>query len=218
MFIFETERDRAWTGEGQREGDTESETGSRLWAVSTEPDAGLEPMNREIMTWAKGGHSTDWATQAPPHFILKQPWLDALTLISPMHAKTFFSLITTMEHEFSLCRYFRLVSIILACNRSLDLLSIPPTSSFSPAPPSLCWSLAQGWCEVCSNSVSELGGIAETQPKASGNCHPRLHPGSVGTPEIHGTHLPPCHTFSGKSRVKCYNGHSGEFNMGLVVC
>ena len=36
----------------EREGDTESETGSRLWAVSTEPDAGLEPTNREIMTWA----------------------------------------------------------------------------------------------------------------------------------------------------------------------
>ena len=29
-------------GEGQREGDTESETGSRLRAVSTEPDAGLQ--------------------------------------------------------------------------------------------------------------------------------------------------------------------------------
>ena len=30
--------------------DTESEAGSRLQAVSTEPDAGLEPMNCEIMT------------------------------------------------------------------------------------------------------------------------------------------------------------------------
>ena len=34
----------------EREGDTESEAGSRLRAVSTEPDAGLEPTNREIMT------------------------------------------------------------------------------------------------------------------------------------------------------------------------
>ena len=58
-FIFETERDRAWTREVQREGDTESETGSKLWAVSTEPDAGLELTNWEIMTWAEVGRLTD---------------------------------------------------------------------------------------------------------------------------------------------------------------
>ena len=34
----------------EREGDTDSEAGSGLRAVSTEPDAGLEPTNREIMT------------------------------------------------------------------------------------------------------------------------------------------------------------------------
>ena len=33
-----------------REGDTESDTGSRLWVVSTEPDMGLKPTNWEIMT------------------------------------------------------------------------------------------------------------------------------------------------------------------------
>ena len=37
----------------EREGDTEHEAGSRLWAVSTEPDAGLELKNREIMIWAE---------------------------------------------------------------------------------------------------------------------------------------------------------------------
>ena len=37
-------------GGAEREGDAESEAGSRLRAVSTEPDAGLEPMNHEIMT------------------------------------------------------------------------------------------------------------------------------------------------------------------------
>ena len=37
-------------GGAEREGGTESEAGSRLQAVSTEPDAGLEPTNREIMT------------------------------------------------------------------------------------------------------------------------------------------------------------------------
>ena len=58
-------------GGSERQGDTESETGSRLWAVSTEPDAGLELTNREIMTWAEVGHSTDWATQAPLEEFLK---------------------------------------------------------------------------------------------------------------------------------------------------
>ena len=52
-------------GGAEREGDTESEAGSGLWAVSTEPDAGLEPTSHEIMTWAKFGRLTDWATQEP---------------------------------------------------------------------------------------------------------------------------------------------------------
>ena len=38
LLLRETKR----AGEVQREGDTESEAGSRLPAVSTEPDAGLE--------------------------------------------------------------------------------------------------------------------------------------------------------------------------------
>ena len=46
-------------GGSEKEGDTESETGSGLQAVSTEPDAGLEPTDREIMTWAEVGSSTD---------------------------------------------------------------------------------------------------------------------------------------------------------------
>ena len=37
-------------GEEQRERETESEAGSRFRAVSTEPDAGLEPTDHEIMT------------------------------------------------------------------------------------------------------------------------------------------------------------------------
>ena len=37
-------------GGAEREGDTESETGSRLRAVITEPEAGLELTDREIVT------------------------------------------------------------------------------------------------------------------------------------------------------------------------
>ena len=67
MFIYfwDGERQSMNRGGAEREGDTESETGSRLWAVSTEPDAGLELTDREIMTWAEVGCLTDWATQAP---------------------------------------------------------------------------------------------------------------------------------------------------------
>ena len=73
MFIyFEGERDRAWVGEGQREreGDTESEASSRLWTDSTEPKAGLELTNHEIMTQAEVGHLANWATQAPHGFFI----------------------------------------------------------------------------------------------------------------------------------------------------
>ena len=37
-------------GGAEREGDTEAETGSRLRAVSPEPNAELEVTDREIMT------------------------------------------------------------------------------------------------------------------------------------------------------------------------
>ena len=51
MFIFERDRDKMRVGWGrEREGDTESEAGSRLPAVSTEPDAGLGLTRCEIKT------------------------------------------------------------------------------------------------------------------------------------------------------------------------
>ena len=67
MFIYFGDRERqSMNGAGaEREGDTESEAGSRLWAMSPEPDAGLELMDHEIVTWAEVGRLTDWATQAP---------------------------------------------------------------------------------------------------------------------------------------------------------
>ena len=52
-------------GGAEREGNTQSEAGSRLWAVRTDPEAGLKLVNREIMTWVEVGHLTDGATQAP---------------------------------------------------------------------------------------------------------------------------------------------------------
>ena len=51
--------------ESEAGSDTESEAGSRLWAISPEPDAGLELTDHEIVTWAEVGRLTDWATQAP---------------------------------------------------------------------------------------------------------------------------------------------------------
>ena len=57
-------------GGAEREGDTESEAGSRLWAISPEPYAGLELMDHEIVTWAEVGRLTDWATQVPIGAIL----------------------------------------------------------------------------------------------------------------------------------------------------
>ena len=54
LFIFERQREaeHKW-GRAEREGATESEAGSRLWAVSTEPQAGLKLTNLEIMIWAE---------------------------------------------------------------------------------------------------------------------------------------------------------------------
>ena len=50
------ERDGSASGGGaEREGDTESEAGSRFWAVSLEPNVGFEPRD-----W-----TLDYATQAP---------------------------------------------------------------------------------------------------------------------------------------------------------
>ena len=48
MYLFIFDKGRAQVG--KREGNTESEAGSRLWAVSTEPDAGLKPTKHKIMT------------------------------------------------------------------------------------------------------------------------------------------------------------------------
>ena len=46
-------------GGAEREGDIESKAGSRLRAVSTEPNTEFELTNYEIMTWAEVGRLTD---------------------------------------------------------------------------------------------------------------------------------------------------------------
>ena len=50
MIERERQRQSASSGGKEKEGDTESEAGPRLSAVSTEPDTGLELTSGEIMT------------------------------------------------------------------------------------------------------------------------------------------------------------------------
>ena len=51
VYLFLREKKECeWGRSREKEGDTESEAGSRLRAVSTEPNAGLELTSCEIMT------------------------------------------------------------------------------------------------------------------------------------------------------------------------
>ena len=58
-------------GGAGREGDTESAAGSRLRAVSPEPDAGLELTNREIMTEPKSDPQPTEPPRRPYHLHFK---------------------------------------------------------------------------------------------------------------------------------------------------
>ena len=66
----EGQRERESESEERIQRDTESEAGSRLWAVRTEPDAGLELMDLEIMTSAEVGQLTNWVTQMPQYLLM----------------------------------------------------------------------------------------------------------------------------------------------------
>ena len=57
-------------GGAEREGDTELETGSRLRALSPEPDAGLELTDREIATWLKSDASPTALPRRPSKMYL----------------------------------------------------------------------------------------------------------------------------------------------------
>ena len=72
MFLnfWQRETQSVSGGGAESEGDTESEAGFKLWAVSPEPDSGLKPTNRETMTWAEVRRFTDWATQAPQKYAI----------------------------------------------------------------------------------------------------------------------------------------------------
>ncbi|XP_049470308.1 LRP chaperone MESD isoform X2 [Panthera uncia] len=70
---YDVQRQNVSRGGTEGEGDTEPEAGSRVRAVSTEPDAGPEPTNREIVTWAEVGRSTYGSTQDQLHQLLWAP-------------------------------------------------------------------------------------------------------------------------------------------------
>ena len=77
IYFWERQRQNGSALGMEREGGTESKAGSRLWAVSTEPDAGLKLTSCEIMTWAEVGRSTSWVThvlQLFPFYVLPLFW------------------------------------------------------------------------------------------------------------------------------------------------
>ena len=88
-------------GGSEREGDTELETGSRLWAVSREPDAGLELTDREIVTWAEVGRLTDWATQAPANCYFLNTAKICVTMVATLWHKVTYRLAKSLLYTWS---------------------------------------------------------------------------------------------------------------------
>ena len=79
-------------GGAEREGDTESETGSRLRAISPEPDAGLELTDREIVTWLKSDAQPTAPPRRPYNAILtEKPSLAILFQQTPPSPSLFFN-------------------------------------------------------------------------------------------------------------------------------
>ena len=100
IYFWDRERQSMSGGGAEREGDIESEAGSRLWAISTEPDAGLELTDCEIVTWAEVGHLTDWATQAPLCFLFEILILTIRTWRYSVSA-WFYSMVFTLKKIFT---------------------------------------------------------------------------------------------------------------------
>ena len=105
LFLREKEREREIMNveEAEREGDTESEAGSRFQAASTNLDMGLKLMNCD-MTWAEVESLTDWATQVPP-FCPFSNWIicffGVLSFISSLYI-----LVTNLLSDMSLAIIF----------------------------------------------------------------------------------------------------------------
>ena len=82
IYLWETQRDRAQAEEGKREKETQNSKqppGSEQ-AVSTEPDAGLEATNHEIMTWAEVDAQLTEPSRCPSKCLIKGP--QSVTLYS----------------------------------------------------------------------------------------------------------------------------------------
>ena len=69
LLYFVRGRQSSSGGGAEQEREPQNPKQAPGWAISTEANVGLEPMNCEIMTWAKVGRSTDWAAQAPLLFL-----------------------------------------------------------------------------------------------------------------------------------------------------
>ena len=91
------DRERQSTSEGgaEREGDIESEAGSRLWAVSTDPNAGFELRNLKIIL----GPSLIW-TYLPPCFTCCIHY-------------AFLFLFSSSSHFFELIKYFSFFFLLM---------------------------------------------------------------------------------------------------------
>ena len=69
-------------GGAEREGDTESEAGSRLWALSVESDAGLELKDHESWPELKSDAKSTEATQAPKSLLFLSHLVYGILLIT----------------------------------------------------------------------------------------------------------------------------------------
>ena len=110
MFIYfwDKERQSMNRGGSEREGDTESKTGSRHWAVSTEPDMGLE--------------LTDW-----DHDLSRSRTLNRLSHPGAPHSFKVYSFVESWS-----CHHSQYESSFITPKRYL--LPIGISSSFLPSP------------------------------------------------------------------------------------